>query len=144
MTQTVPDISPLMPMHQDPLLVGLFTLTLKAENGAHDIAWSYGSLAIRRLYHDVSCETYGRWMLDGRYCPGIVSIFLELMMTSSNGNIFRVTGPLCGEFTGHRWIPLTMASDAELWCFAWINGWVNNRDAGVLRRHRAHYDVTVM
>ena len=29
------------------------------------------------------------------------------MMTSSNGNIFRVTDPLCGEFTGHRWIPLT-------------------------------------
>ena len=39
------------------------------------------------------------------------------MMTSSNGNIFRVTGPLCGEFTGHRWIPLTKASDVELWCF---------------------------
>ena len=29
------------------------------------------------------------------------------MMTSSNGSIFYVTGPLCGEFTGHRWIPLT-------------------------------------
>ena len=29
------------------------------------------------------------------------------MMTSSNGNIFRVTGHLCGEFTDHRWIPLT-------------------------------------
>ena len=41
------------------------------------------------------------------------------MMTSSNGNTFRVTGPLCGEFTGHRWIPLTKASDAELWCFLW-------------------------
>ena len=27
---------------------------------------------------------------------------------------------------------------------AWINGWVNNREAGNLRRHRAHYDVTVM
>ena len=27
---------------------------------------------------------------------------------------------------------------------AWINGWVNNRDAGGLRRHRAHYDVAVM
>ena len=26
------------------------------------------------------------------------------IMTSSNGNIFRVTGPLCGEFTGHRGI----------------------------------------
>ena len=39
------------------------------------------------------------------------------MMTSSNENIFLVTGPLCGKFTGHRWIPLTKASDAELWCF---------------------------
>ena len=27
------------------------------------------------------------------------------LMTSSNGNIFRVTGILCGEFTGRRWIP---------------------------------------
>ena len=51
------------------------------------------------------------------------------MMTSSNGNIFRVTGHLCGEFTGPRWIPNTKASDAELWCFFDLrlnNGWVNN------------------
>ena len=27
---------------------------------------------------------------------------------------------------------------------AWIIGWVNNSEAGDLRRHRAHYDVTVM
>ena len=26
----------------------------------------------------------------------------------------------------------------------WITGWVNNREAGDLRRYRAHYDVTVM
>ena len=26
----------------------------------------------------------------------------------------------------------------------WINGWVNNREAGDLRRLRAHYDVVVM
>ena len=26
----------------------------------------------------------------------------------------------------------------------WINGWANNREAGDLRRYRAHYDVTVM
>ena len=37
------------------------------------------------------------------------------MMTPSNGNIFNVIGPLCGEFTCHRWITRTMASDAELW-----------------------------
>ena len=27
---------------------------------------------------------------------------------------------------------------------AWINGWVNNREAGDLRRHRTQYDATVM
>ena len=27
---------------------------------------------------------------------------------------------------------------------AWINGWVNNREAGDLRRHRASYDVIVI
>ena len=26
----------------------------------------------------------------------------------------------------------------------WSNGWVNNRDASVIRRHRVYYDVTVM
>ena len=26
----------------------------------------------------------------------------------------------------------------------WTNGWANNRDAGDLSRHRAHYDITVM
>ena len=26
----------------------------------------------------------------------------------------------------------------------WINGWVNNREAGDVRRYRAHYDVIVM
>ena len=35
---------------------------------------------------------------------------------------------------------------ALLFCLicAWINGWVNNNKAGNLRRHHAHYDVTVM
>ena len=27
---------------------------------------------------------------------------------------------------------------------AWINGWVNNREAGDMRRHCAHYDAIVM
>ena len=41
------------------------------------------------------------------------------MMTSSYGSIFRVTSPLWGETTDHRWIPLTKASDADIWCFLW-------------------------
>ena len=36
---------------------------------------------------------------------------------SSNEKIFRATGPLWGEYTGPRWIPLTKASDAG--CFLW-------------------------
>ena len=51
--------------------------------------------------------------------PGIKTHAFHFMMTSSNGDIFRVTGHLCREFTGPRWIPHTKASDAELWCFLW-------------------------
>ena len=36
------------------------------------------------------------------------------MMTSSNENIFRVTGPLWGESTSHRWIP---AQRPMMWNF---------------------------
>ena len=70
-----------------------------------------------------------------------------IMMTSSNRNIFRVTGPLCGEFTvpgdfPHKgqWSGAMMFS---LIC-VWINDWVNNHEAGDLRRHRGHYDVNVL
>ena len=50
--------------------------------------------------------------------PSLTNFVLH-MMTSSNGNIFRVTGHLCGEFTGPWRIPCTKASDAELKCFLW-------------------------
>ena len=43
-----------------------------------------------------------------------------IMMTSWNGTIFRVTGHLCGEFTSHRWLSHTKASDVELWSFLWF------------------------
>ena len=71
-----------------------------------------------------------------------------VMMTSSNGNILLVSGPLWGESTGHRWISPRKdqwrgALIFSLIC-AWRNGWANNRGAGDLRRHRAHYEVTVM
>ena len=63
-----------------------------------------------------------------------------MMMASSNENIFHVTDSFCGEISGHREIPLKEVARF----YAWTNGWVNNRDAGDLRRHRSHYDVTVM
>ena len=76
----------------------------------------------------------------------MIYLFASAMMTSWNGNIFRVTGHLCGEFTPvnspHKgqWRGALMFS---LIC-VWINGWVNKREAGDVRRHRAQYDVIVM
>ena len=61
----------------------------------------------------------GVWVFDIAVASWTRMVYLHFMMTSSNGSIFRVTGPLCGEFTDHRCIPLTKASDAELWCFLW-------------------------
>ena len=39
--------------------------------------------------------------------------------------------------------PVTRTLMFSLIC-AWTHGWANNRDAGDLRRHHAHHDVTVM
>ena len=77
----------------------------------------------------------------------IIQVQFRCMMTSSNGNVFRVTGHLCGEFPGSRNAPhkgqWRGALVFSLIC-AWINGWVNNRLAGDLRRYCTHYHVTVM
>ena len=50
--------------------------------------------------------------------------------------------PVNGEFPAHKgqWRGALMFS---LIC-AWMNDWVNNREAGDLRRHHAHYDATLM
>ena len=53
-------------------------------------------------------------------------------MTSSNGNIFRVTGTLRWSPLKGQWRGVLMFS---LIC-AWTNGWANNQDGGDLRRHR--------
>ena len=74
---------------------------------------------------------------------------IRIMMMSSNGSIFRVTGPLWREFAGRPGNPRTHKGQwrgaliFSLIC-AWINGWVNNRETDDLRRHRAHYDVILM
>ena len=72
----------------------------------------------RHLHCDKSIPaTHGGWNDSSPVWDRFIPHESQVMMTSSNGNIFRVTGPLCGEFTGDRWIPITKASDAELWCF---------------------------
>ena len=49
--------------------------------------------------------------------------------------------PVNGEFPA--WRPVTRSFDV-FFDLHLINGWVNIDEASDLRRHRAHYDVTVM
>ena len=67
-------------------------------------------------------------------------------MMTLNGNILRVTGHLCGEFTcefpAQR--PVRRSFDVFFDLRPKINGWVNNGEAGDLRRYRDHYGVIVM
>ena len=79
-------------------------------------------------------------------CQHPMPCYIKNMMTSSNGNITRVTGLLRGKFIGRRWLPLAKTSDTELWCFLWSTPeqTVEQTIADDLRRHRAHYDVNVM
>ena len=106
------------------------------------------AMQVRCMLGNIVC-TMGFTLSDqGISLELIILKYQGIMMTSSNGNILCVTGHLWGESTGHRWIPLTKASDTELWCFLWSaperTGWANHRDASDLRHHCAHYDITVM
>ena len=81
------------------------------------------------------------------YCSWSIHVIYQpiFMMTSSNGNIFRVTGHLCGEFTDPRWIPRTKASERSFEVFfdllqiKWLNkqsqGWWYETLSRPLWRH---------
>ena len=49
--------------------------------------------------------------------------------------------PFTCEFPSQK---LVRRSFDVFWICAWTTGWINNRDVDDLRRHRAHYDFTVM
>ena len=79
----------------------------------------YGSLQSRLSHDDVI-----KWKHFPRYWPFVRGIHRS-----------PVKSPHKGQWRGALMFSL-------IW--VWKNGWVNNGDAGDLRRHRAHYDVSVM
>ena len=95
-----------------------------------------------------------RHMIDRRHshCPHKLRIcgyhqFPGTTMTSSNGNIFRVTGPLWRI----HWSPVNSPHKGQwravlMFSFIhnWTNGWVISGDTGDLRRYCADYDVIVI
>ena len=87
---------------------------------------------------------------QGKARPGAprqegITWFWKIMMTSLDGSIFCVTGPLWGESSQRASNALV---SREIACVDFFiictrtNGWTYNRDAGDLRRHHAYYDVT--
>ena len=98
------------------------------------------SLAICRQYSDLVstsvtyvaslrhhfCDTWWRHQME------TLSAYLALCAGNSP---VPVISPHKGQWRGALMFSLICV---------WINGWVNNREAGYLRRHRGHYDVNVM
>ena len=93
--------------------------------------------------YNVNDAHYGKPFVSGL----LFTCGTSYMMTSSNGNIF-VLRVLCegnllvtGGFPSQR--PVTLSFMFSLIC-AWTSCLANKRGVGDVRRHRAHYDVTVM
>ena len=81
-------------------------------------------------------------LMEAQSWPWVVPWWRHQMETFSALLAFCArNSPVTGEFPVQgQWRGALVFS---LIC-AWINGWVNNREAGDLRRHRAHYNVIVM
>ena len=80
--------------------------------------WSPG------LYHRVIHDDVIKWKHFPRYWPFV-----------RGNHRCPVTSPHKGQWRGALMFSLICV---------WINGWVNNREAGELRRYRANYYVTIM
>ena len=83
-----------------------------------------GSFPLSLLYGCTQHDDVIKWKHFPRYWPFVRGIHRS---------------PVNSPHKGH-WRRALMFS----FICVWLNGWVNNREAGDLRRHRAHYDVTVM
>ena len=84
--------------------------------------------------HSLLKSVLSAWRSSSWWCYQMETFSALLALCAGNS-------PVTGEFPPQR--PVTWSFDVSLIC-AWINGWVNNHDAGDLRCHHAHYDVTVM
>ena len=81
------------------------------------------SLTKRNSYVSLCCFSY---IIKASFLSSTTGILwtCDQKYTWSHDDVIKCKHfPRCwylrGEFTGHRWIPHTKASDAELWCFIW-------------------------
>ena len=69
------------------------------------------------------------------WCRHQMETFSALLALCAGNSPGPVNSPHKGQWRGALMFSLICV---------WINGWVNNREAGDLRRYRGHYDVNVM
>ena len=116
------------------------------------LSWRVQNIVvIGRVYFTLECFEFSsnfefdRNMLSGTGArkPGTLSLSwwrpqmetFSALLALCAGHRSPVNSPYKSQWRGALMFPSICA---------WTNGWVNNRDAGDLRRHRAHYNVTVM
>ena len=81
-----------------------------------------------RLNKRLSKQSWGWWMVKWKHFPRYWPFVRGIHRPPVNS-------PHKGQWRGTLMFSLICV---------WINGWVNNCEAGDLRRYPAHYDVTVM
>ena len=92
-----------------------------------------------------SVRQHGQWRNIALLCDNkvyCISWWRHQMETfSALLDLCARNSTVTGEFQAQ--MPVMRNFDVSLIC-VWINDWVNNPNCGDLRRHRGHYDVTVM
>ena len=97
---------------------GLYSLSGKTSY--RQISWSLEATRLDVIKHDDVIK----WKHFPRYWPFVRGIHRSPVNSTHKG-----------QWHGALMLPLIAV---------WTNAWVNNRDAGDLRRYRVHYDVTIM
>ena len=98
--------------------------------------------------HQLKHKNYKQCYGIALFCCGLLLVKFktwwrhQMELFSALLAICAGNSPVTGDFphTKDQWRGAMMFSLN----YAWINGWVNTREADDLRRHRAHYYVTVM
>ena len=116
-------------------------INLRIVTSARSAQWLLYDVNTSWIPVTYGCDTYVLWLSDGRailspwWRHQIETFSVLLAICAGNSPVLPVNSQHKGQWRGALMLSLICA---------WTNGWVNNGEAGDLRRHRIHYDVIVM
>ena len=119
----------------------------RLRNGYVAALYVQNYVSLVEAWHKIlMCESCCSHFVWGRHDNIIAIIWTKT--DPIHWRIYGVRGRLVNIFISIQLIQFSSIQWRRAWVFsvicAWINSWVNNREAGYLRRHRAHYDVILM